>query len=168
MPKFTFGSQMNISWKNFDLNMIWSGQAGVKLYWLERGYNSSVTRIGFQIGKMIEKDHYYYNEADPENAANNISASYPRLKLNESDSQNTQASTRWLYDGSFLRLKNLTIRYTLPKKVAVGICTEQVRLFISAENVFTFTSFPGLDPEMGGNTNYPVLRQIAFGTNITF
>ena len=168
MPKFTFGSQMNFSWKNFDLNLIWSGQAGVKLYWLERGYNSSTTRIGFQIGEMIEKDHYYYNEADPNDALNNLNATYPRLKLNESDGQNTQASTRWLYDGSFLRLKNLTFGYTLPKTIANKISTDQVRLYFSAENLFTITSFPGLDPEMGGNTNYPVFRQIAFGTNITF
>jgi hypothetical protein len=168
MPKFTFGSQMNFSWKNFDLNLIWSGQAGVKLYWLERGYNSSTTRIGFQIGEMIEKDHYYYNEADPNDALNNLNATYPRLKLNESDGQNTQASTRWLYDGSFLRLKNLTFGYTLPKTIANKVSMDQVRLYFSAENLFTITSFPGLDPEMGGNTNYPVFRQIAFGTNITF
>ena len=168
MPKFTFGSQMNFSWKDFDLDMIWSGQAGNKLYWLERGYNSSTTRTGFQIGAMIEKDHYYYNDTDPNDPANNISASYPRLKLNESDGQNTQSSTRWLYNGTFVRLKNLTLGYTLPSKIAAKIYTQKVRLYFSAENLLTFTKFPGLDPEMGGYTNYPVIRQIAFGTNITF
>ena len=168
MPKFTFGSQMNFSWKDFDLDMIWSGQAGNKLYWLERGYNSSTTRTGFQIGAMIEKDHYYYNDTDPSDPANNITASYPRLKLNESDGQNTQSSTRWLYNGSFVRLKNLTFGYTLPAKIAAKIYTQKVRLYFSAENLLTFTKFPGLDPEMGGYTNYPVIRQIAFGTNITF
>lgn len=168
MPKFTFGSQMNFSWKDFDLNLIWSGQAGGKLYWLERGYNSSITRTGWQIGTMIEKDHYYFNEADASDVANNITANYPRLKLNESDGQNTQSSTRWLYDGSFVRLKNLTLGYTLPKKIANRIFTDKVRLYFSAENLFTITSYPGLDPEMGGNTNYPVIRQIALGTNITF
>ena len=168
MPKFTFGSQMNFSYKNFDLNLIWSGQAGGKLYWLERGYNSSITRTGWQIGTMLEKDHYYYNELDPTDPSTNITATYPRLKLNESDGQNTQSSTRWLYDGTFVRLKNLTFGYTLPKRIATKIFTDQVRLYFSAENLFTITSFPGLDPEMGGNTNYPVIRQIAFGTNITF
>lgn len=168
MPKYTFGSQMNVSWKKFDLNLIWSGQAGVKIYWLEQGYNSSITSIGYQIGEMIQDNHFYYNEADPNDAANNINADYPRLKLNGSDSQNTQASTRWLYDGSYLRLKNLTLGYTLPKNITAKISTNQIRLFFSAENLLTFTSFPGLDPEMGGNTNYPVIRQIAFGTNITF
>jgi len=168
MPKFTFGSQMNFAWKNFDLNLIWSGQAGVKLYWLERGYNSSTTRIGFAIGEMMVNNHYYYNDANPADATNNLTAKYPRLKLNEADSQNTQPSTHWLYDGSFLRLKNLTVGYTLPQYVAKKIFTEKVRLYFSAENLLTFTSFPGLDPEMGGNTNYPVIRQIALGMNITF
>ncbi len=168
MPKFTFGSQMNFSWKNFDLNLIWSGQAGGKLYWLERGYNSSTTRTGWQIGAMLAQDHYYYNDANASDPLNNITANYPRLKLNESDAQNTQSSARWLYDGTFVRLKNLTFGYTLPSKIAARIFTEKVRLYFSAENLLTFTSFPGLDPEMGGNTNYPVIRQIAFGTNITF
>jgi TonB-linked SusC/RagA family outer membrane protein len=168
MPKFTFGSQMNFSWKDFDLDMIWSGQAGNKLYWLERGYNSSTTRTGFQIGAMIENDHYFYNDTDPNDPANNINASYPRLKLNESDGQNSQSSTRWLYNGTFVRLKNLTFGYTLPAKIAAKIYTQKVRLYFSAENLLTFTKFPGLDPEMGGYTNYPVIRQIAFGTNITF
>ena len=167
MPKFTFGSQMNFSWKNFDLNLIWSGQAGVKLYWLESGYNNSGTRIGFQIGKMLENNHYYYNEADPNDINNNLTAAYPRLRI-DGGGQNTQGSTRWLYDGSFVRLKNLTFGYTLPKQIAAKIYTENVRLYFSAENLFTITSFPGLDPEMGGYTNYPVFRQIAFGTNITF
>lgn len=168
MPKFTFGSQMNFSWKNFDLNLIWSGQAGVKIYWLERGYNNSTTRTGWQIGKMLETNHYYYNDANSSDPANNTTADYPRLKLDENDSQNSQQSTRWLYNGSFLRLKNLTLGYKLPANMAKKIFTEQVRIYFSAENLLTITSFPGLDPEMGGNTNYPVIRQIAFGTNITF
>ena len=168
LPKFTFGSQMHFAWKDFDLDLIWSGQAGNKLYWLERGYNSSTTRTGWQIGAMQVNNHYYYNDADPSDPANNINATYPRLKLNESDGQNTQSSTRWLYDGSFVRLKNLTFGYTLPARIAAKIYTQRVRLYFSAENLLTFTKFPGLDPEMGGNTNYPVIRQIAFGTNITF
>lgn len=88
--------------------------------------------------------------------------------MNQNDSQNAQASTHWLYDGSYLRLRNLTFGYTLPKNVAARINTNRVRLYCSVENLLTITSFPGLDPEMGGNTNYPLYRQIAFGTNITF
>lgn len=168
MPLFTFGAQMNVNWKNFDLNLIWSGQAGGKIYWMERGYNNSITRSGYQIGKMLENNHYYYNEANPQDPQNNISADYPRLKYDENDAQNTQASTRWLYDASYLRLKNLTLGYTLPHKAVSKLSIQQIRIYFSAENVFTITSFPGLDPEMGGNTNYPLIRQIALGANITF
>lgn len=167
-PKFTFGSQMSFSWKNVDLNLIWSGQAGGKLYWLERGYNNSVTRSGYQIGELVANDHYYYNDVDPKDPANNVNATYPRLKYNESDSQNTQPSTRWLYDASYLRLKNLTVGYTLPQSIVSKASIQQVRLYFSAENLFTITSYPGLDPEMGANSNYPLIRQIAFGANITF
>lgn len=166
MPKITFGSQMSVSWKNFDLNLVWFGQAGCRLYWLESGYNSSYTTWGFQIGKMVATDHYYFNDANPSDSTNNITASYPRLR-NSTDNQNSMASTRWLYNGAFLRLRNLTFGYNLPAKIANKIFAEQIRFYVSFENLFTITSFPGLDPEMGGNTNYPVIRQIAFGINVT-
>jgi hypothetical protein len=172
MPKITFGSQMSISWKNFDLNLTWYGQAGCKLYWLETCFNSSATGPRYQIGKMVANDHYYYNDANPSDSTNNINGSYPRLKYdaNVNETQNSQPSTRWLFNGSFLRLKNLTLGYTIPKKIANKIFTEQIHLYISFENLFTITSFPGMDPEMGGNNywvNYPIMRQIAFGINVT-
>ena len=166
LPFFLFGSQMNLGWKNFDLNLIWSGQAGAKVYWLER-FNSSITRIGFQIGSMAAKDHYYYNESDPGDPANNIHAVYPRLKLNQNDTQNTVASTRWLYDISYLRLKNVTVGYTLPQTLINRLSIEKVRFWLSAENLLTITPYPGFDPEAGGSY-YPLLRQFALGATITF
>ena len=168
VPEFTFGAQMNLSWKNIDLSMLWSGQAAAKTYWLESGYNGSNTRIGWQIGEMMLYNRYYYNEADPSDPSTNTNGEFPRLKLNQGDGQNTQASTYWLYDSSFLRLKNLTLGYSLSKRAAEKIFTQQVRVFFSAENLLTFTSFPGQDPEIGGGSNYPLLRQLSFGTNITF
>jgi hypothetical protein len=121
---------------------------------------------------MVTDDHYYYNDANPNDSTNNINGSYPRLKYdaNVNETQNSQPSTRWLFNGSFLRLKNLTLGYSIPKKIANKIFTEQIRLYISFENLFTITSFPGMDPEMGGNNywvNYPIMRQIAFGINVT-
>lgn len=168
-PKIVFGSQMNFSWKNFDLDLIWSGQAGAKIYWLESGYNNpTALRVGWAVSKMLAKDHYYYNDTDTSDPLNNITSKTPRLKLNESDGQNTQASTRWLYNASYLRLKNLTLGYNFSQRIASKIHAEKLRIYFSAENLLTITSFPGLDPEMGGNTNYPLIRQIAIGTNITF
>ncbi len=168
MPKITFGAQISLKWKNFDMNMVFAGNAGYKLYWLERGYNFTNTRIGFQLGKMVENDHYYFNEANPSDPDNNITAKYPRLKLLYDDPQNIQPSTYWLYDASFVKLKNLTVGYTLPSNISKKIYTEQLRIYLSAVNLFTITSFPGPDPEIGMHTNYPIMRQIAFGANITF
>ncbi|MGB9747540.1 MAG: SusC/RagA family TonB-linked outer membrane protein [Bacteroidales bacterium] len=168
MPKIAFGTQISLKWKNFDLNMIFAGNAGYKLYWLERGYNFTNTRIGFQIGKMVENDHYYFNEANPSDPDNNTSAKFPRLKLQYDDPQNIQPSTYWLYDASYLKLKNLSIGYTLPSTISKKIYTERLRIYFSAVNLFTITSFPGPDPEIGSHSNYPIMRQIAFGTNITF
>lgn len=168
MPKYTFGLNMSFAWKNFDLGLVWSGMAGYELYWNESGYNRPNMRIGNQVGEILANDHYYFNEDDVNDPANNIHATYPRLKLDEGDSQNTEASTAWLYDASFLKLRNFTLGYTLPSNLAQKIHTQRVRVYFSAENLFTITSFPGLDPEMGANSNYPIMRQISFGTNISF
>ncbi|MCE5174196.1 MAG: SusC/RagA family TonB-linked outer membrane protein [Bacteroidales bacterium] len=172
MPTTVFGLQMNFSWKNFDLGMDWTGQTGNQIYWLQMGYNMSNTRVANQIGKMVADNHYYYNDADPADAANNTTALYPRLKLNNYDTQNALPSTRWLYDGTYVRLSNVTLGYTLPQNITKKISIQQARFFISAENLLTITSYPGLDPEQtsstSGNFTYPLVRQIAFGTNITF
>ncbi len=77
-------------------------------------------------------------------------------------------SNAWLYNGSYVKLKNITLGYTLPEHIANKIYTQKVRLYFSAENLFTITSYPGVDPEMGGDTSYPLMRQLSFGANITF
>ncbi len=168
MPKYTFGTNISVSWKNFDLSMIWSGQGGFDLYWMESGYNKPNLRDGFQIGKLLDGAHYYYDPANPTDAATNVNAKYPRLRLGEQDTQNTTDSRAWLYDATYLKLRNLTIGYTLPKGWANKVFMKSARVYFSAENLLTITSYPGLDPEMQANTNYPIMKQISFGTNITF
>ena len=168
MPKYNFGANLFVQYENFDVSVLLSGQAGFDLYWNESGYNATNTRIGFQISELLADDHFYFDDQNVNNSANNINAKYPRLKLNEGDPQNDRNSDAWLYDGSFLKLKNITFGYTLPKHIAEKIYTQKVRFYFSAENLFTFTSYPGLDPEMGAGTNYPLMRQLSFGTNITF
>ena len=168
MPKYNFGLNMYVRYANFDISMLWAGQAGFDLYWNESGYNATNTRIGFQISELLADDHFYFDDQDPNNSANNINAKYPRLKLSEGDPQNDRNSDAWLYSGSFVKLKNITFGYTLPEHIANKIYTQKVRFYFSAENLLTITSYPGLDPEMGSNTNYPLMRQISFGTNITF
>jgi len=99
--------------------------------------------------------------------ANNTNGKYPRLKYN-TDAQNTTSSTFWLYNASYIKLKNLQIGYTLPNRYASKALITRARIYLSAENLFTITSYPGLDPEIGPSIGYPTLKQYAAGVTLTF
>jgi TonB-linked SusC/RagA family outer membrane protein len=163
-PKFLFGSQMGLSYKNFTFDMIWAGQAGVKFYFLSGSENSPNVSLSSAMGQRVVDDHYYYNDANPSDPKNNINGTYPRLT--NTGGQSTATSTHWLYDASYVRLKNLTIGYTIP--LADKTILKDVKLYVSGENLFTITSYPGLDPEMGSSTSYPIYKQVALGANINF
>lgn len=168
-PKFNFGLQLSASWNNFDISMLWVGNAGFDLYWNQFGFNQSSVRYGSAIGQRVADDHYYYNggnTSDP--TPNNLTGKYPRLRMNANDAQNNAASTFYLYNGNFLKLKNLSVGYTLPATISQKVFAQRIRLYFSGENLLTFTSFPGQDPEIGNNIGYPSLKQISFGANITF
>ncbi|MGL5547288.1 MAG: hypothetical protein ACRDCS_09890, partial [Tannerellaceae bacterium] len=78
------------------------------------------------------------------------------------------ASTNYLFNGNYLKLKNLTIGYTLPQSITSKIYSNNIRFYLSGENLWTITKFPGQDPEMGATPEYTSVRQFAFGANITF
>lgn len=168
-PKYNFGLQLSASWKGFDISMNWAGAAGFKLYWASAtGYNSPTMRLGVGLGKDIAYDHYFYNPENPSDARTNLNAEYGRLVNGESGFANTEASTSYLFNGNYLKLKNLTVGYTLPKLVTTKLMIQSVRFYLSGENLFNITSFPGQDPELGATPLYTSVRQFAFGTNITF
>jgi hypothetical protein len=104
------------------------------------------------------------------NKTNNPNGSIPNPGASGS-SRNFESSSRYVEDGSYLRLKNLQIGYTLPeeltKKVGLGSC----RFYVTMSNLLTLTSYTGFDPEVGGGVdwgNYPQSRTITPGTNINF
>lgn len=168
-PKFTFGLQASASWKGFDISMAWAGAAGRKLYWsATSGYNSTSTRVGLGLSKEIAYNHYFYDPENPDNPKTNLNAKYPRLTLGESGSQNVETSTHFLYNANYLKLKNLTLGYTLPERWSKRLFTQNVRFYLSGENLFSFDSFPGQDPELGADPTYTSVRSFAFGANITF
>ncbi|MEG0647178.1 MAG: hypothetical protein RR471_08410, partial [Bacteroides sp.] len=82
--------------------------------------------------------------------------------------QNVETSSAFLFNGNYLKLKNLTIGYTLPKLITNKLTAQSIRFYLSGENLFNLTSFPGQDPELGSTPEYTSVRQFAFGTNITF
>ncbi|WP_374163987.1 TonB-dependent receptor [Arcticibacter sp. MXS-1] len=115
-PKINYGFNFNLAYKGFDASMIWSGSAGMSYYWSTTYLNQSVVGLGKAVPKLVADDHYYYNEANPNDPANRINAHYPRLKV--TDVQNGAVSDYYLYNASYLKLRNLQVGYTLPVKVS--------------------------------------------------
>lgn len=166
-PKYNFGLNMSVAWNNFDFSMLWAGSGGLQYYWNAEGYNNSIVRLGNGVATRIADDHYYYNDANPEDPANNINGTFPRLKFG-GDSQNTASSTAWLYDATYVKLKNVQLGYSLPQSLLKKISVNRARIFVSGENLLLITAYPGLDPEIGASVGYPTMKQFAMGVNVTF
>lgn len=168
-PKFIFGLQASATWNGFDMSMNWAGAAGRKLYWgATTGYNSTGTRVGDGLSRMVVDDHYFYDPDFPDDPRTNINAKNGRLTIGESGYQTHQTSTHYLYNGSYLKLKNLTFGYTLPRNITEKVFAQTVRFYFSGENLLSIQDFPGQDPELGSTPAYTSTRSFAFGANITF
>lgn len=168
MPKFFYGLQASVGWKDFDFSMNLSGAAGFSIYWRYLGLNSFATQDGYSMPFNVAYDHYFYDPDTPDDSRTNITSKNARLTKNYATSQHRSPSTLWLYKGDYLKLKNITIGYTLPKRWIEKIKISDVRVFLSGENLFTITDFPGMDPEMQTATGYVTMKQYAFGVNINF
>jgi TonB-linked SusC/RagA family outer membrane protein len=167
LPKFVYGFVADISWKQFDLSMIWAGAFGHEYYWNADGYNNSFVTNGNAFSTLFADDHYFYDPANPTAANTNTTAKYPRLKA--ADPQNRAvASDFWLYNAAWLKLKNLQVGYNLPAKWANKALLQKARLYFTGENLLMLSKFPGLDAEIGAGFNYPTMRQYAVGVNLTF
>jgi len=165
-PSWNYGCNFNLAYKGFDLSMIWAGSAGMSYYWNATYLNQSVVALGKAVPKLVADDHYYYNEANPSDPANNINGHYPRLKT--TDPQNTRASDFYLYNAAYLKLKNLQIGYTIPARITKKVAISNARIFLGGENLLTITNYPGIDPEIGPTLTYPTMKQYTLGMNITF
>lgn len=166
-PKFILGLNMSASWRGFDLSMLWAGATGMQYLYNQQGINGTRTTLTNSIGTRIADDHYYYNDANPGDPANNMTGSFPRLKSG-SDNQTNIPSSYWLYKASYAKLKNVQVGFTVPEKWSSKLAISRARLFVSGENVFMITRYPGLDPEVGANVSYPTMKQYAVGINVVF
>ncbi len=170
IPKYNGGLQFNFSYKGVDLSMIWAGSFGAYNYLSQAGYTTSYVGAGHSISSLIANNHYYYDVANPSDPLNNITAKYPRLTNNISDPQDLSLpSNFYLYNASYVKLKNAQIGYSFSNSIVNKLGMSRLRVFVSADNLLTFTSYvPGLDPEIGGGFSYPTLRQYSAGLNATF
>lgn len=167
LPKYNFGFNISCSYKGIDFYMLWAGAAGFSLYWNHAQYNGTQTKNGYAICERIANDHYFYDPQNPSDPRTNINATYPRL-TDQTQRNNAASSKYWIYKGDYLKLKNAQIGYTLPKKLTSKILVNKLRIYLSGENLFTLTKFPGLDPEIGTAVTYPLIRQFAVGVQVTF
>ena len=169
VPKYNFGFQAFATWNNFDFSMNWTGAAGFKIYYYTLSRNSTTTGYGYAISKSIAGDHYFYNPEQPNDPRTNLTSKNSRLTYNNSgSSQSDYVSDLHLENGDFLKLRNLTFGYTIPSGLSKKVYTQDIRLFVSGENLLTITKFSGMDPEMRTGFGYVTMRQYAFGLNVTF
>ena len=167
MPKYNFALSASAEWKGFDFSMTWGGSAGNKLYYYRLASNSSNTIFGYAIPDKIAKDHYFFDPDNPDDSRTNLTSKNPRL-TGVSNSQSSATSSLHLENGAFLKLRNLTFGYTIPKYITTKFYVEKLRVFFSGENLLCITGFSGLDPEMRTADGYATMRQFAFGVNVTF
>ncbi len=124
---------------------------------------------GSTIAQRVAENHYFYNPENPDDPRTNINAKYPRMAYIDGYVQNRHGNTTlWLYKGDYIKLKNLSLGYTLPKNWVSKIAMQNARVYVSAENLLTITGFEGQDPESATGMGYSPFRTIAIGANITF
>lgn len=166
-PKYNFGIQASANWKDFDFSMTWGGSAGFSIYYYGKARNSSETTYGYAIPDAVANDHYFYDPENPSDPRTNQSSKQPRL-VNVSGAQSSASSSLHLEKGNFIKLRYLTLGYTMPKSISKKFYVERLRVYASGENLFAITGFSGMDPEMRVSMGYSTMRQYAFGINLTF
>ncbi|MGP1992966.1 SusC/RagA family TonB-linked outer membrane protein [Zobellia laminariae] len=161
-PEVTYNFGVNLGYKNFDLGMIFQGVAGVDAFngYKYTTYNASLT--GYNL------DNRAINAWSP----SNMGTSIPRLSTQDNNNNYGLASSWYLEDASYLRLKNVTLGYTLDKNIMNTVLNGSIlRIYISAENLFTITNYSGIDPEVGGKgldiAKYPLSRIVTAGLSLS-
>lgn len=167
-PRYQYGINLGMNYAGFDLNVILQG-TGKRDYWISNVLTFPMNGDNFV--PLFEGLSDYWMPKDPDNgdwSAVNPNAKYPCIYGNRGNSgSNLRQSDKYLSDASYLRIKNITLSYKLPKKWVNQIFLNQMKAFVSIENVATFTSLPsGIDPERI-EWNYPAFRTVSFGVNIT-
>lgn len=172
LPEITYGFGGTAQYKNWDFNIFFQGVARTSFF-----LNGSSIRTPFSSGNMeraaINEDIYgnvWMSTNTPEQNAN---VTYPRLSMGSGGagaSNNSQASTWWLRDGSFLRLKSVEIGYSLPKSLLQKSFIKSLRFYAAGNNLLQFSPFKLWDPEKGSTdgSGYPLNRMFSIGFNANF
>ncbi len=168
-PDFFYGFNNEFKWKSFDLNIFMQGSQGNDIL--------SYTLLELEtLGKPINSTTMALNRWTPTNTDTDV----PKKTAARSE----RVSTRWIFDGSYLRVKNIMFGYNMPKSILDKLSISKLRLYVSAQNILTFTKYRGFDPEVnyGGSgsgaqsnqnqgldyASYPNAKSYTVGLNIAF
>lgn len=168
IPNLIYGLGASFSWKGFDFNFHFQG-AGKYTFRLsgKTVYAFSEGRWG-NILKDMTNNRWISADISGSKETENTNATYPRLSYG-TNHNNQQPSTFWLRDGRYLRLKNIDIGYSLPKQLLSSLHLENVRFYISGQNLITWSSFKLWDPELGSSEGeaYPITKSVTAGVQIS-
>lgn len=171
-PRFKYGVTLDAAWKGIDFRIFFQGVAK-RDYWMNGPYFWGANGTGeWQAAGFVEHWDFWRPEGDPLGA--NTDAYYPRVLKN--DSRNMKVQSRYLQNAAYCRIKNLQVGYTLPKAWTDKAGMSSVRVYISGDNLFTFSHMSKIfDPEALESTYdanngklYPLQRTISVGLNVNF
>lgn len=157
-PRYLYSLTANVSWKNFDLSVFIQG-VGERM----KRYNGAGI-IPFDNGRsMFESQTDYWRE-------DNLNAKFPRLSINNKN--NYYVSDVWVKNAGYVRLKNVSLSYRIPKKIISKLRLQTARVYVSGQNLFTLSdAFEGFDPEANnayGSEFYPIMRVFTVGLDLRF
>lgn len=172
-PRYNYGITVDMQYKGFDFSMFWQG-VGKRDFALDGQYMWGITGAYWQSTFYTAHMDYYRTSDNP--LGENLDAYFPQVSFTKA-SQNHVVQTRYLQDASYIRLKNIQLGYTLPQSAMKALGLTNIRVYVSADNVLTFTNLmEGVDPEAlseagwyGGTVKqYPLTLTLSAGVNITF
>jgi hypothetical protein len=159
-PDFIFSLNNRFSYGGFDLNIFLQGVVGNDIYNANRIWNEGMAVAYNQTTETLDR----WTSPGSETTV-------PRAVFNDPN-KNTRPSNRFIEDGSYLRVKNVILGYTLPKSILGRIGIASARIYVSGANLWTLSNYKGFDPEVGVNgidlSTYPVTRTISMGAYIGF
>lgn len=151
-PKLTYGFNLSVAYKGLDLSMFFQGVTGVNRFYSDAPGNGNI------VTDWLDR---YHPEENP-------NGSMPRMK----GVQNMETSTFWMKDASYLRLKNIELGYSLPRKICHKLMAQNIRVYFTGLNLLTFTKVKNWDAEKfagdSENFNYPQTKSYSLGLNVTF
>ena len=162
MPRYMYGANIQLGYKGFDLNMVFQG-VGKQNSRMHYNMIRPLQANWGSIPEIIDGNYWsHYNTSEK-----NLSAKYPRLTYSAAGN-NYAMSDYWLFNGRYLRLKNVTLGYKIPKNLCDKIHIRNARIYTSVSDLFTIDKYPkGWDPEVA-SSGYPITTSIIMGVTVNF